>query len=300
MTLSEAARKFTKTLVQDGASRRTEETYQRDFDQLVAYLMGAGRPNDIREFTVDNLRGFLGHLRDHGIGPNTIRGALSAFSSFAKWAMTEAHPRRPGAHLLEGNPVQHIKRPKAVPPPEKYLTLDELHAVLAAAMDAPPHERIAFALVIDQPLRASEWVGASVRDLTLAEGDRVAIEVKVKGGHRKKKALGEKAAAMLTAMLRQREARPDEPLLVNSLGRRWSRQAFSQMVHRIGQRAGLQRRIGAHAIRHAIASMAAHKGATVYEIAEMLNHRSLQTAQRYIHGVKGDAALDKVREALWA
>lgn len=298
MTLSEAARKFTRDLVADGASRATEETYGRRFDQLVAYLVHHGHGNDVRAFTEDNLRGFIAHLRDQGMGPNSIRGFMSAYSAFGKWAMTQPNPRAPRQHLLESNPVQHIKRPKHVAPREKWLTLDELQALLSAEM--APHEQLAFWCVVDQPLRASEWVEARVGDLTLAEGDKVALEVKVKGGHRRKKVLGEKVAAMLVATLRQREARPEEPLLLNAQGKRFSRQNFSETMNRIARRAGLDRPVRAHAIRHAIASLAAHKGATVYEIAEMLNHRSLQTAQRYIHGVKGDAALDRVREALWS
>lgn len=295
MTLSEATRKWTKGM----ESENTADTYLRHFDRLVAYLGSQNRPNDIAEFTEDNLRGFIAYLRDQGLGNNSIRGAMSALSSFATWAMTEPHPRRRSEHLVEKNPVQHIKRPKHVEPPERWLTEDQLLELLRAIEDASPGEKLACCLVADQPLRASEWCKAKVKSLVLDSDEDVCIEVRVKGGGLRKKKLGKDVATMLTAYLRQREAKPEEPLLLNSQGRKWSRQGFSNMIARWTIRAGLGR-AGAHMIRHTIASMAAKDGATVYEIAEMLNHRSLQTAQKYIHGVKGDAALGKIRDRIWA
>jgi integrase/recombinase XerD len=208
--------------------------------------------------------------------------------------MRQPHPAGKG-YMLNGNPVDRVKRPKHVQPRENWLTFDELNALLN--VEAERHEQIALALVVDQPLRASEWIRANVGDLIEA-GDSVALQVIVKGGARRKKVLGDKVARMLTATLRQRNAGPEEPLIVNSLGQRYSRQAFSEMIARLARKAGIARQVRAHMVRHTVASLAAHYGASVYEIAEMLNHRSLQTAQRYVHGVQPDAALARVREAL--
>jgi site-specific recombinase XerD len=296
MRFTDLARQFTRHLVQRrGCSLATQDSYDRVYDQFAAYLAVQGEANDVRAFTPARLDGFTTWLAEKGISRNSIRHHLSVFSALAKWAMTQPAPRGKG-YLLDENPVARIERPKATPVKEKWLTLDELHAILA--VDGAPSDKLALACVVDQPLRASEWCKANVGDLTLV-GDQVAIEVTVKGGGRRKKVLGLKLAEALTASLREREARPDEPLLLNASGRRFKRQTFSEVILRLARRAGLGRPVRAHAIRHAIASLAAHNKATVYEIAEMLNHRSLATAQRYIHGVSADKALDAVREAVW-
>lgn len=292
LTLSEAARRFAR----EKETEATRETYLRRLDQFLAYLIDCDRPNAVDSFNEENVRGFVGYLRDEaGIGANSIRSILSALSSFAKWAMTEKHPKRRG-HLLESNPVEHIKRPKHVPPPEKWLTLDQLHVLLAAVKD--DRERLALSALADQPLRASEWCRANVADL-YQEGDTVGVQVRVKGGAYRRKALSPQFTEVLLKHLREREARPGDPILVNIHGKRWSRQGLSNLIDRIAQRAGLGVPVRAHMIRHTIASRAAFNGSSVYEIAEMLNHRSLQTAQRYIHGVRGDVALDKVRGEVW-
>jgi site-specific recombinase XerD len=296
MRFTDLARGFTKHLVtRRGCSEATRETYDRVADQFVAYLLGGGRENDAREFTADAVDGFAGWLAEKGASPNTVRHHLASLSALAKYAMTVRSPRGRG-YVLDSNPVDRVERPKAVPPREKWLTMDELRALLAVPAGA--HEALALACVVDQPLRASEWCRANVGDLTL-EGDKVALQVVVKGGARRKKVLGDRLADLLTAALRQREARPEEPLLLNAQGRRFSRQNFSETINRLARRAGVTRDVRAHMVRHTIASQAALHGASVYEIAEMLNHRSLQTAQRYIHGVNPDAALGRVREAVW-
>jgi hypothetical protein len=47
-----------------------------------------------------------------------------------------------------------------------------------------------------------------------------------------------------------------------------------------------------------IASAAAQLGASVHELAEMLNHSDTNTVKRYVHGIAPDAALGRVRALL--
>src|SRR5262249_44818148 len=156
-------------------------------------------------------------------------------------------------------------------------------------------ERLALELIVDQPLRASEFCEARVSDLQL-DGDasgaeRVALTVRVKGGSYKTKVLGVRCAQLLTKALREREASPVETLLVNAKGEPFTRQSLSEMLLRLGKRANIRRiPVRSHVIRHSIASAAAQLGASVHELAEMLNHSDTNTVKRYVHGVQPDAA----------
>ena len=294
MQLSKVSGEFTRYLVERrGCSPRTRDKYDDDYGQFIAFVLDRGG-NDIRSFTADNVEAFAAMLVARGIAASTVGAKLSALASLAKYAMRQKGDR--GKYLLTDNPVTRIERPKRQEPAIKHLSVTELRALLAAPADAG--ERLALALLADQPLRVTEWTDANVGQLTVS-GDRTALTVVVKGGRTRSKVLGDDVAAQLAAVLRQREAQPDEPLLLNTQGNRYSRQTFSEMVSRNARRAGITRiAVRAHVIRHSIASIAAENGATVYEIAEMLNHRNLQTAQKYIHGITPDAALQGVREAL--
>jgi Phage integrase family len=76
---------------------------------------------------------------------------------------------------------------------------------------------------------------------------------------------------------------------------------LSEMLLKLARRAGLHRiPVRSHVIRHRIATAAAQLGATVHELADMLNHSDMNTVKRYVHGTTQDAALTKVRALLAA
>jgi integrase len=298
MRFSELAHGFTKYMVQHRNSPRgTGETYDRGFDQFTAYLVSSGAGNDVKAFTAENIAGFTAWAAENGNGANSIRRQLSALSSLAKFAMKPAAMARVGLKMkpLVGNPVDGVERPQFIEPTKRWLALDELYAIID--QPAPARDKLALACVVDQPLRASEWCNADVGDLVL-KGDRVVLTVRVKGGGLVEKKLGLKLTEALTASLREREAKPDEPLLLNSLGKRYTRQGFSETINRLAHKARIPGDVRAHAIRRTVADIAAQKGAREFEIADLLNHRSLQTARVYVRRVSSDAALDRVREAI--
>jgi integrase/recombinase XerD len=276
------------------STERSRETYDHCIGQFVTFLTTAGRQNSVSELTPENVEAFVALLFERKMAATSVNLRLSALSGLAKYAM---QTKNRGRYLLDVNPVDRIKRPRNAKPRERFLTLDELRALLA--VDCPPNERLALALIVDQPLRATEYCEACVRDLRL-EGDAVALTVRVKGGAHVTKVLGSRVAEQLQAALREREAGRDETLLVNTKGEPYSRQTFSEMIARNAVKAGIRQPVRAHLIRHSIASAAALKGATEHELAAVLNHASLGTVKRYTHGVRPDAALDRVREALSA
>jgi site-specific recombinase XerD len=292
MRLSDLAQKFLND-PRYITTARSRETYDLCLGQFQAYLVNAGSENSVSALTAENVEGFVAYLFERGLATASVNLRLSAIAGLAKYAM---QTKDRGKYLLDLNPVDRVKRPRNAKPPVRYLALDDLRALLT--VECPSNERLALALIVDQPLRATEYCEAKVRDLSPA-GDGVALTVRVKGGRFVQKVLGDRVAAALLAALKEREAGPDEPLLVNAKGEPYTRQSLSEMIARNALRAGLTRfPVRAHVIRHSIASMAAAMGASEHELAAMLNHASLGTVKRYVHGVRPDAALGRVREAL--
>lgn len=127
----------------------------------------------------------------------------------------------------------------------------------------------------------------------------MALTVRVKGGNYKTKVLGQRVTELLTRALREGEAGPQETILVNAKGEPFTRQSLSEMLLRLARRVGIKRiAVRSHVIRHSIASAAAQLGASVHELAEMLNHSDTNTVTRYVHGIAPDAALGRVRALL--
>ena len=273
---------------------RSKDTYEHCLRQFLAYLTNVGVDNSIRSLTPENVEGFVQYLYANGLSNTSVNLRLSAIAGLAKYGKQQ---RSRGKPLVASNPVEFVKRPKNERPKEKYLALDEIRSLLAA--DGPANERLAIALIADQPLRATEYCEAKVSDLSLSADGTVSLTVRVKGGRFKTKVLGAKVSEALQASLREREAGSDETLLVNTAGQAYTRQTLSEMIVRTARRVGVTRLpVRAHVIRHSIASLAAANGATEHELAEMLNHAGTATVRRYVHGIRPDAALTKVRAML--
>src|SRR5262245_28668076 len=110
------------------------------------------------------------------MNPTTVNLRLSALSGLAAYAMKEEVTYR-GKPVVLTNPIDRVKRPKNAEPKEKYLALSEVRAILAA--DCQENERLALEMIVDVPLRATEYCEARVRDLVL-DGEAIALTVRVK------------------------------------------------------------------------------------------------------------------------
>jgi site-specific recombinase XerD len=278
-----------------GCSPRTEECYRLAYDQFAHHLRTRGLPDAVKHFTPDTVESFVAFLLGEGMKRSSVGIKLSALASLGAWAKTRKDER--GRYVLDENPVERIERPKKDHPIEKYLTASEVRSILGA--ECAPNEKLALLILFETQCRSSELVRAKVADLRL-DDERAAIPVTLKGGRSDLKRLSAETTAILLGTLKEREAGPKEPLLVNREGRAYNRSSISELVVRVAKRAGVTRvRVGAHLFaRHSAASIAGQLGSTVPEIAAMLGHADFSTARRYTHGVSADAARDRVMAAV--
>lgn len=295
MQFGRLASDFLRYKAARGGSPNTAQTYEIIFGQFRAYLASLGLDDDIRHFTGDTVAGFMEYLAGHGVKASTIATKVAALSSLGEYGMKTKNPR--GKYVLAENPVARVERPQRGPSPERYLYAQEIRAMLS--VEAPAHERLVLAFLMDTQLRATAAVSAKVRDLS-QDGDRLLLSVIEKGNRPHLVTLSQGLAVGLLEMLKQREAQPDEPILVNSQGRAYTRTALSQMISRLALRAGITRiPVRAHLFaRHSPASLAGQAGATEFEIAALLRHANTATARKYTHGVTAEAARERVREML--
>lgn len=295
MKLSALGDQYLKFFAARGASPKTVECYDLTYRQYIAFLMGRGLEDDVRQFTPENLEAFIDYLTGHGRKASSVNVKLAALHSLGVYGMKSKDAR--GKYYLAENPLDRVTRPKKNKPAEKYLGLVELKAFMAT--EKPATVQVAIEVALDTQARASELANANVENLRL-DGERVILTTKVKGGRFEETSLGVDVSARLLETLRFREARPSDPLLVNEKGDRYTRTTFSEMILRQAKRAGITRiLVRAHVLRHSIATLASELGVDVPAIAAMLNHSDLHTVQKYVHRKSGaDAGREKVREAL--
>jgi integrase/recombinase XerD len=109
-----------------------------------------------------------------------------------------------------------------------------------------------------------------------------------KGAKERLVPLGEEALSWIRRFLA--EARPQildgrisDALFVTGRGGPMTRQAFWNLIRRYALRAGLQKPISPHTLRHAFATHLLNHGADLRVVQMLLGHADISTTQIYTH-----------------
>ena len=132
-------------------------------------------------------------------------------------------------------------------------------------------------------LRVSELAGLTVDGVHLEEGFLRCIG---KGRKERVVPLGRSAAEWVARYLRQVRPRLEAGSPALFLTRRktpFSRQALWRLIKRSAVRAGIDKRVSPHTLRHSFASHLLSNGAPLRVIQEMLGHADIATTQIYTH-----------------
>jgi len=74
-----------------------------------------------------------------------------------------------------------------------------------------------------------------------------------------------------------------EALLLSMQTKRLCGNAIISRIQILAERAGIQKEIGLHTLRHSIATHLLHRGMSLEEVSQFLGHRSLESTQIYTH-----------------
>ena len=183
-------------------------------------------------------------------------------------------------HTTLGRPRMDFAIPRAKAPallPE-ILSREEVARILARP--ANRKHRVLLMTGYAAGLRVSELVRLRVSDL---DSDRMTIRVEQgKGGQDRYTLLSPRLLEELRAYWRG--ARPQPWLFPSQRGSRPVSVSCAQRVYERAKReAGVRKRGGIHALRHAFATHLLEAGTDLHTIQRLLGHRHLGTTMRYFH-----------------
>ena len=262
-----------------GCSPHTVDNYLRDIRRLVAYAASrkAAKPGDI---TPELLRDHIYALKDLGLAATSIRRGISATRTYFRFLIGEGH--------LRTDPSNHLETPKIWRKLPEVLAVSEIEALLAAPNPDEPlawRDRALLEVAYATGVRVSELVGLGINDIWF---DDALVRVFGKGSKERLVPIGRRAQG--AAAVYAREVRPtldkgrtQGRLFLNARGKPLSRVGAWGIIKRCAARAGIQKTVSPHTLRHSFATHLLEGGADLRAVQEMLGHADLSTTQIYTH-----------------
>lgn len=277
---------LTHARVEKRLAERTMALYALDLEKLTAKVAEAGL--SLKEVQNTHIRRWVAQMHSAGRSPRGIALILSGWRGLYLWMGRQG--------LMDHNPVQDVRAPKAGKPLPKALGVDESVqlATYVAEADSPALEardRCITELLYGCGLRIGELVGLDVRAGPGAKGwiDMHDGEAHVlgKGAKRRSVPVGRAALQALTRWLEARktwlgpEAVDAQALFVGARGQRLTPQHIRVRLKRRSQLAGLAAPVHPHMLRHSFASHVLQSSGDLRAVQELLGHASISTTQVY-------------------
>ena len=263
------------------ASENTLSSYLRDIRQFGAYLQGE-KGLAFSEADEETLQEYIAGLREKGRSVATVSRAIASLKGF--YAFLYGHG------FATGNPASVLVPDKPLPKLPQILTSKEVELLLEqpACVDLKGYrDRAMLELLYATGIRVSELIGLNISDVNVA-----ANMIICRGrGHNRMIPLYPAAVKALneyTEFIRPRMiATPEElALFVNVSGERMSRQGFWKLIKSYQAKAGIEKEITPHTLRHSFAAHLLENGADLHAIQEMLGHADISSTQIYSRLVK--------------
>ena len=249
----------------------TLEAYRLDLRQFVAWCT----EREVRLFEARrvDIEQFGRHLEALGRARATVARRLGTIVCFYRYAEEEG--------LIERSPAVHVRRPRL--DYESHATgLDrnEVGALLVAAGLAGGRDHALLSLLALNGLRVSEATGADIERLGLERGHRTLL-IQRKGGKIVLIPLAPRTARAVDLAVGERS---EGPIFLGNDGGRLDRHAAARIVRRLARRAGINKPVGPHTLRHAFITAALDAGVPLRDVQEAASHADPRTTMRYDRG----------------
>lgn len=260
-------------------ARNTLQAYERDLLQFLPYLRSIGIDN-LASVSAQTLVEYLRHLQLQKLAAASVSRKLAAIKSFFHYAARERHIRIDPSVTID-SPRLPLRLPKVLSAKE----MDTLLEQPGKSTPAGLRDKAMLELLYATGVRVSELVSLTLNDLNMEMGY---IRCFGKGSKERIVPMGGTARNAVQDYLDR--ARPkivkraaEMTLFLNHHGRKLSRQGFWLIIAAAARRAGLEKTVTPHMLRHSFATHLLENGADLRAVQEMLGHSDITTTQIYTH-----------------
>ena len=264
--------------VEKGLALNSVASYHRDLAEFLAHLQKLGK--DLRGVGREEVRSYLTQLYHRGLSARSVARHLVSLRNFFRFLMKDGK--------IHHNPAAEVDAPRLDQNLPKYLTVDEVEALLRQPDVSAPlglRDKALLEVLYATGMRVSELVGLRWEDFEPRLG---VVRCHGKGGKERLIPVGKSALRALEEYVQHGRAgltrRRNVPFLfLNRAGGKLSRVGFWKLLAGYGRRAGIATSLSPHLVRHSFATHLLERGADLRSIQLMLGHSDISTTQIYTH-----------------
>ncbi|MDQ2753490.1 MAG: site-specific integrase [Bacteroidota bacterium] len=256
--------KYLQHLCLKAYSRSTVHTYRNDFLQLLQLLGNV----KVQYLEPEHLQRYLLYCMQKGLTENSIHSRMNALKYYYEQV------------LHREKMFFDIPRPKKPLLLPKLLNENELRKLFSALANKK-HKAMLFT-AYSAGLRVSE-----IANLMICDIDSGRMQILVQNAKGKKDRYVNFSPVLLDilrAYIRQYKPRPRQYLFESEqTGLGYPPRTIQQVFTNAKEKAGIQKEVGIHSLRHSFATHLLEKGVDIRYIKDLLGHFDIKTTERYLH-----------------
>lgn len=265
------------------ASENTIASYRRDLLLMFRYFDERSDMKDVVEITGVQLNRYIRHLEEQGRASSTISRTMASLRCYFQYLL-----RR---QVIQKDPTETLVTPKIEKKAPETLSFDEIEVLLAQPVEVDDkgiRDKAMLELLYASGMRVTELIELKEEDINITMGyihcSRQKKERIIPIGQAAQLALFKYMNGARSNMIKRTDERA---LFVNCLGASMSRQGFWKIIKGYARKAGIEKKITPHVLRHSFASHLVENGADLRSVQEMLGHSSITTTQVYARAAEG-------------
>lgn len=259
-------------------SVNTELSYKRDLSKLALFLEKQGIV-DVAKITPTDLTSYVLQLEKEGRASSTISRSIASIKAFYAYLCQTGMIKKDISGVL--------KAPRIEKKAPEILSVEEVGRLLEQPDEKNVkglRDKAMLELLYATGMRVSELIHIKSDDLNLSMGYVLCRE----GSKERAVPFGKEAKKALNRYLKDARdtmdpAKEQEELFLNCSGTPMSRQGFWKLLKVYAKKAGIEKEITPHTLRHSFAAHLLGNGADLRAVQEMLGHSDISTTQMYMN-----------------
>lgn len=267
-SFEDGKQKFLEARVIEGCSKSTVNNYRNTISRLSKWFIEKeGKVPDLEEITKDDIRLFLAYLENEKhLRGSSISLTLGVLKNWFMWLEYE--------NYIYKNPAKTIML-KTHKEPRHALTEEEMTKLFNSCRTIK--EKALLNFLVNTGCRVGEVIKLKIKDVDFDKNEALVFG---KGSKYRTVFFNDETKQLLKENLSYNKS---EYLFCSEKNeyRPVERFAIGQCLHRLGERAGIERNIHPHLLRHQFATRALERGMPLTTIQKLLGHSDISTTTIY-------------------